>query len=659
MGPKSSPVFSVNRMDLGIQMDKEENDKFVAIITNDNYNAGDLVRWYVQATDAGSKSSRSPPFTQADYPEYYGTVIYSPDVRSTLPIFQWFVQDPQAAISTAGSRSALFYNGYLYDNVATRRRGVTALSWPKPKIKFDFKGSVFEYSTDKSKVEEFNLQSFWEEPGEDSYMRETVAFQVLQEADVPASDTFYVTLFLNNQFFGLFAFIEQVDDNFLEKWGYSTAGYLYKSSHGEFSNLRWDQKFSDYQFIWRTGNHGNQKNFVHVYNFTQGLAGGGPGSRAEYVMDHVNLPQVVNEMAVQTMLLNQDRCTKNFYILYDVETQEWHRIPWDMESAFGISSGYQGIPAPDYCILIGEQWNSPLYCNNEHPQDLVCFDQFTGSVVEPDPFKGCANQNCGEDLIPPLINGQLPPGFGIPENYDDDFTQTRDKIGARATYNHLSDAILDIPETREMYLRRLRSVMDQFILTERMVQIINETYAKIRDLADLDNQYWQTLSTQLDPTWKGTTVHNVHNGYKQLIEEQIPRRAQQLYQTYGPGGQLPLVPDQQPQDFELKIRAVDSESSNSQQHYIEIYNPNDFAVDISYWYLSGSVEFTFTAGTVIPRDYSVYVTPSVRAFREREKSPKGYERNFVVGPWKGDLPLDGYVLSLHNTVDVRVDSKLA
>eukprot|EP01026_Neomeris_dumetosa_P052582 TRINITY_DN465_c1_g1_i3.p1 TRINITY_DN465_c1_g1~~TRINITY_DN465_c1_g1_i3.p1 ORF type:complete len:346 (+),score=26.30 TRINITY_DN465_c1_g1_i3:186-1223(+) len=132
MGPKSSPVFSVNRMDLGIQMDKEENDKFVAIITNDNYNAGDLVRWYVQATDAGSKSSRSPPFTQADYPEYYGTVIYSPDVRSTLPIFQWFVQDPQAAISTAGSRSALFYNGYLYDNVATRRRGVTALSWPKP-----------------------------------------------------------------------------------------------------------------------------------------------------------------------------------------------------------------------------------------------------------------------------------------------------------------------------------------------------------------------------------------------------------------------------------------------------------------------------------------------------------------------------------------------
>lgn len=36
----------------------------------------------------------------------------------------------------------------------------------------------------QSEVEEFNLQSFWDEPGEDSYMRETVAFQVIFEVAV-------------------------------------------------------------------------------------------------------------------------------------------------------------------------------------------------------------------------------------------------------------------------------------------------------------------------------------------------------------------------------------------------------------------------------------------------------------------------------------------
>ena len=105
-----------------------------------------------------------------------------------------------------------------------------------------------------------------------------------------------------------------------------------------------------------------------------GLAGGGLplgiGTRSQYLFDHLNLPGIVNEIAAQALLLNQDRCTKNWFMLLDHSRGEWSRIPWDMEGAFGISSGYGGLPASDYCILECEQWNSPLYCDSEHPQ--VC-----------------------------------------------------------------------------------------------------------------------------------------------------------------------------------------------------------------------------------------------------------------------------------------------
>lgn len=37
-------------------------------------------------------------------------------------------------------------------------------------------------------------------------------------------------------------------------------------------------------------------------------------------------------------------------------------------AAFGIDRGLGGKPAPDYCILACEQWNSPLYCDSKHPQ---------------------------------------------------------------------------------------------------------------------------------------------------------------------------------------------------------------------------------------------------------------------------------------------------
>ena len=48
-----------------------------------------------------------------------------------------------------------------------------------------------------------------------------------------------------------------------------------------------------------------------LWRMMQALGGGGArlglGSRSEFLFAHVDLPQVVNEMAAQTLLLNQDR----------------------------------------------------------------------------------------------------------------------------------------------------------------------------------------------------------------------------------------------------------------------------------------------------------------------------------------------------------------
>lgn len=129
-----------------------------------------------------------------------------------------FTSDAEAAISVDGFRGSVFFRKKFYDNVFTRRRGVTALSWPKPKIKFDFKGRVFKYKKKKT-VEEFNLQSFYDEPGENSYLREPVAYQIMREAGVPAADSFHLRLNQNGVYYGLFAFVEQVEDGFLEVSG--------------------------------------------------------------------------------------------------------------------------------------------------------------------------------------------------------------------------------------------------------------------------------------------------------------------------------------------------------------------------------------------------------------------------------------------------------
>jgi spore coat protein CotH len=42
----------------------------------------------------------------------------------------------------------------------------------------------------------------------------------------------------------------------------------------------------------------------------------------------VTIDQVINEMAGQTVMLHQDRCTKNYYMHRDTRTNLWSRIPW-------------------------------------------------------------------------------------------------------------------------------------------------------------------------------------------------------------------------------------------------------------------------------------------------------------------------------------------
>ena len=74
---------------------------------------------------------------------------------------------------------SVYFEGEFYDNVLMRRRGsnrkeavigveLSAAQWPKHKFKLDFKGSVFRFDRGERRVEEINLHSAFQEPGEET-----------------------------------------------------------------------------------------------------------------------------------------------------------------------------------------------------------------------------------------------------------------------------------------------------------------------------------------------------------------------------------------------------------------------------------------------------------------------------------------------------------
>ena len=108
------------------------------------------------------------------------------------------------------------------------------------------------------------------------------------------------------------------------------------------------------------------------------------------------------------------------------------------------------------------------------------------------------------------------------------------------------------------------------------------------------------------------------------------------------------IPDAQPHDVTLTFGAYDYNptSGNQDEEYLELANPNSYAVDISGWQLVGAVEHSFLPGTVLVAGGRLYVSPNVRAFRSRTAGPTGGQGRFVQGNYRGHLSNGGETVNL-------------
>ncbi len=224
-------------------------------------------------------------------------------------------------------------------------------------------------------------------------------------------------------------------------------------------------------------------------------------------------------------------------------------------------------------------------------------------------------------------------------------------------FNRLYDVIVRLPETRQMLLRRQRTLLDRFIqppgtpFAERSIEqrIIAMTNL-IGPEALLDRSKWGAA-----PWAPGTSFHvAVSDLFNQFIE---PRRRHWAVTHCVTNTAKPIgignnnnagIPISQPPDAVLEVVDLDfNPSSGNQLHeYLALTNRNEVALDISGWRLSGGVEFQFRPGTVVPARRSILVSPDVRQFRSRGTAPRGGQGVFVVGPYSGQLSARGETLTL-------------
>lgn len=228
--------------------------------------------------------------------------------------------------------------------------------------------------------------------------------------------------------------------------------------------------------------------------------------------------------------------------------------------------------------------------------------------------------------------------------------------------NRLFDLFFANADFRQMYLRRLRTLMDTILMP-------TGTPTNALVLEPLIRQYESALNpanispsdTALDylvwgPTWGDTSLSQFPNFAERIVSTYLPGRRNFLYSTNATlNGDF--IPAAQPTNAIILIGSTDYNpaSGNSAEQFVELRNTNSYSIDVSNWRLTGAIEFTMSPGTVIPAGESLYLAANVNAFRARATSPHAGQNIFVQGPFGGFLSAQGNSpLILENDRNVRV-----
>lgn len=423
---------------------------FTAQIPSNAFSAGQMVRWYVTAADTTGIVGRGPSYLDAlDSPQYYGTVIDVSGITTELPVIHWFVQNPNAAATDAGTRTSLYIDGKFYDNVQVDLHGqsTTQPQFLKKSFNFDANsGLKFEFEGALGRVSDFNLLTNFTDK---TYYRNTMAYDLYTAAGGPGLLAYSTVVYRNGAYYGMYDLVEEAQSEYLERVGLDPDGALYKMGNSFNSTTfevekktRKGEDSSDLQALidsaWLSTNQGQI-----------------------WVADNLDLASWANYFAIQTLIGNRDYGQKNHYLYRDTNlTEQWSILPWDMDLSFG----HQWNPSENYFDddLI---WNDGLYVymGGNHLMDrLIAYPQFTQMYTRRlrsliDEFYGPVGQNIASSDVVQRIS-DLMAEIGADATIDRNIWGTAAGMAFETPAQSVARVQADFLAKRKTYLNSLSSI---------------------------------------------------------------------------------------------------------------------------------------------------------------------------------------------------------
>lgn len=208
-------------------------------------------------------------------------------------------------------------------------------------------------------------------------------------------------------------------------------------------------------------------------------------------------------------------------------------------------------------------------------------------------------------------------------------------------YNRLFNAIFANPGTSEMFYRRLRTTMDTLLMPGHLKSRIEELRLLMKQEADLDRATWGFTN---NGSYRRFPRESFDDALDRIKNTYLPQRRTFLENDGGTPSRGTL-PASQPAAPSITFGTIVTNPASGDQddESLELQNPNNFAVDLSYWTLSGAISHTLRPGTVIPANSSLILSPKIQQYRT--KNPPAFSQ----GNFSGHFSNFSETLDLHDS----------
>ena len=396
-----------------------------------------LISFYSCKKTTGFTSSGVPiiiPNGDEKYLNYSSDSIFNED---NLPSF--YIELPESSLAYLDAdpaaeqyvEGALTYNGETISPIGIRYKGsigafVGGLSgedWSNPsgskiatklsmKFKIDWNGnhSTF-YDLKTIQLHSMNLDK--------SQMHDRLGYWLFRNMGVPAPRSIHAKLYINGTYNGLFAFVEQIDEQFVNYNFSSGIGNLYKevwplNIYGQVqSNSNLSEGLITNQMI--------GVNNALIKQFAGDIVAANINNLQSVIENYMNTNQAIALAVVDRTIRNDDgpfhwycfwgNCNPhNFYWYENPTTQKVHLIPWDLDNAFeNIIENFNPVTS------IADSWGDTT--NNCNPfqygewglyQTSAACDRIVGGLAKfSDRFTQLKDSLVNGPMSEGIVNGKI------------------------------------------------------------------------------------------------------------------------------------------------------------------------------------------------------------------------------------------------------------